>query len=60
MKRVQSFSEYRKSKKKRKSKKPEDGTIQTVHRIAQDTYRDWSTDAYRSQSARREVDVIPL
>jgi hypothetical protein len=60
MKRIESFKEYKRSRKRKRSRRPEDGTIQDVHDAAQKAYRDWSTDAYRSQSARREADVTPL
>lgn len=59
MDKVKTFDEHRLSKKKKKHKKS-DGSVEAVHDTAQKAYSDWSTDAYRSQSARRESDVTPL
>jgi hypothetical protein len=50
-KRVKKFGEWKK-------RRHRDGSVERVHRLAADTVRDWQTDAYRSQSARRESDVV--
>lgn len=56
-KNIKGFEEHRKNKsRKRKS----DGSVESAHRSAQDRLRDWQTDAYRSQSGRREADVPPI
>jgi hypothetical protein len=54
MKRIKGFEEHRK---KRRRRKRSDGSVEQVHRLANDAYRDWQSDAYRGQSGRREADV---
>lgn len=55
--RIKKFEEHRKAK---KLKKKSDKSIERAFRQGQDLYRDWNTDAYRSQSGKREVDVVPI
>jgi len=50
-KRVKKFGEWKKRRRR-------DGSVERVHLLAADSMRDWQTDAYRSQSARREADVV--
>jgi hypothetical protein len=50
-KRVKKFDEWKKRRRR-------DGSVERVHLLAADSMRDWQTDAYRSQSARREADVV--
>jgi hypothetical protein len=54
MKRIKGFEEHRKKKKKRNRG---DGSVESAFRLGQEYLRDWQTDAYRSQSAKREADV---
>ena len=55
--RIEGFEEHR--RRKRKARRP-DGTVERAHRIGQEAMRDWQTDAVRSQSGRREADVVPI
>lgn len=55
MERIDSFDDYRKRRERRRRRSF--GFRQT-HRAAQEAMKDWQTDAYRSQSARREADVV--
>ena len=54
---IKGFEEHRK---KRSRKKTGDGSVEIAYRNEQDRLRDWQTDAYRSQSGRREADVHPI
>ncbi len=56
-KRVKPFGEWKKRLKKRKAS---DGSVEQVHRDADQAVRDWQSDAYRGQSGRREADVTPI
>jgi hypothetical protein len=59
--RIKGFEEHRRrrhgSRRSRRGK-GSDGSIESVHRTARQDLRDWQTDAYRSQSGRREADVV--
>ena len=54
--RIEGFEAHR----RRKRRKASDGTVQQAWRQGQQALRDWQTDAYRGQSARREADVVPI
>lgn len=56
-KRIKGFEAFRRGKKKAKRS---DGTVQQAYNTGQEAFRDWRTDAVRSQSARREADVVPI
>ena len=56
MKKINAFKQWLKKNKRKKS----DGSTETLNQLAQDSLRDWQTDAYRSQSAKREADVTPI
>lgn len=55
MKSIDGFDEYRKRKERRRRRS---FGFRQAHRAGQEAMRDWQTDAYRSQSGRREVDVV--
>ena len=55
---IKDFESHRRERKRRKKKT--DSSVERTNRLAQDAMRDWQTDAYRSQSGRREADVVPI
>jgi hypothetical protein len=55
MKRIKRFEEHRKKKKKKRN--GGDGSVEFAFRLGQEYLRDWQTDAYRSQSGKREAEV---
>lgn len=56
-KRIEGFEAHRRKKKRARAS---DGSVEQAQRTGQEALRDWQTDAYRSQSGRREADVVPI
>lgn len=56
MKNIESFEDHRRKRQERKQRMKQ--KFRQLHREAQDSLRDWQTDGRRSQSGRREADVV--